>query len=138
MSDNSTFIFDNYPDPFLPTGKQINRTKGKFMRLARPATPERIGRLAAAAVQSDSQEDADELLSTIRAVSHSLFRDEERRPLPFSIPRSLLSLASSFLFSPPVGPPHYLLTSLDLSRSLVMPLTRSRTGFRRVRIHEST
>ncbi|KAI5861929.1 hypothetical protein GGS23DRAFT_605878 [Durotheca rogersii] len=56
----------DYPDPFIATDKQVNGAKGSIMRLRRPATPERVRRLANTAVREDSQGAVDELLSTIR------------------------------------------------------------------------
>lgn len=57
----------DYPDPFLPTDKQINGAKNYIMRLRQPATRDRVRRLAQEAVRTDSQQGLDELLSPIRA-----------------------------------------------------------------------
>jgi chitinase len=57
----------DYPDPFVPTDKQVNGAKGAIMQLHQPATPNRVSRLAEEAVRLDSQGHLDDLLSAIRA-----------------------------------------------------------------------
>ena len=62
------FGSDNYPYPLLPTDQQINGPKGNLMNLNAPADLAGIGRLARSAVQQDSQQAADTLLSEVRIV----------------------------------------------------------------------
>ncbi|KAK4221175.1 hypothetical protein QBC38DRAFT_461775 [Podospora fimiseda] len=57
----------NYPDPLIPTSRELNQAKGTLMRLKRLAGPDRITDFATTAVFMDTQTSANELLSPIRA-----------------------------------------------------------------------
>lgn len=62
------FGSNNYPYPLMPVDKQINGPKGKLMNLEAPVDLRTITRLANMAVQLDTPEAADALLSEMRIV----------------------------------------------------------------------
>ncbi|KAK3168025.1 hypothetical protein OEA41_004471 [Lepraria neglecta] len=62
------FGSDDYPYPLLPTDQQINGPKGNLMNLNAPADLGGIGRLARTAVQQDTPQAADTLLSEVRVI----------------------------------------------------------------------
>ncbi len=64
------FGSNNWPGPFMAVDAQINGAKGRIMNLRPPTRLETITILANTAVREDSQGAADELLQSIRVVSH--------------------------------------------------------------------
>jgi hypothetical protein len=66
-----------FPAPFLATAAAINGAKGKIMGLNAPFSIATIEKFAAAAVEADSDEAVNKLLTPVRIVSFS-FRHWER------------------------------------------------------------
>ena len=83
----------DWPQPLMAVDQQINGPKGRMFKLQPPASEDVLEALADAAVASDRQADADDLLSHIRSVSlyymslltkARLHTDITYRPSPFS------------------------------------------------------
>ncbi|GKZ21587.1 hypothetical protein AbraCBS73388_007488 [Aspergillus brasiliensis] len=60
------FGSDTYPYPFIGVGRDINGAKGRIMKGSVPCALTRIDTMATTAVESDSQDDVDTLLQSIR------------------------------------------------------------------------
>ena len=59
----------NWPEPLIPTDQQINGPKGKLWSLEDPIAINNIQAQATRAVRTDTQQDADALLQSVRIVS---------------------------------------------------------------------